>query len=142
MKLFWFTIALIDIQLRELVKIHRTINHKGYILLYVNKYTSVNVTCFKCTTSQAIKNPPAVQETWVRSLGWEDPLEKERPPTPVFWPGEFHGLYSPRGSKELDMTERLPLYSDIHTHTCIYTGNYLEESLKAGVCLKNCNQGL
>ena len=24
-----------------------------------------------------MKNPPAVQETWVRSLGWEDPLEKE-----------------------------------------------------------------
>ena len=22
------------------------------------------------------KNPPAVQETWVQSLGWEDPLEK------------------------------------------------------------------
>ena len=22
------------------------------------------------------KNPPSVQETWVRSLGWEDPLEK------------------------------------------------------------------
>ena len=24
-----------------------------------------------------MKNPPIVQETWVRSLGWEDPLEKE-----------------------------------------------------------------
>ena len=23
-----------------------------------------------------VKNPPARQETWVRSLGWEDPLEK------------------------------------------------------------------
>ena len=27
--------------------------------------------------AQLVKNPPAVQETWVRSLGWEDPLEKE-----------------------------------------------------------------
>ena len=26
--------------------------------------------------SQRVKNPPAVRETWVRSLGWEDPLEK------------------------------------------------------------------
>ena len=26
--------------------------------------------------AQAVKNPPAVQETWVQSLGWEDPLEK------------------------------------------------------------------
>ena len=26
--------------------------------------------------SQMVKNPPAMQETWVQSLGWEDPLEK------------------------------------------------------------------
>ena len=26
--------------------------------------------------AQLVKNPPAVQETWVRSLGWEDPLQK------------------------------------------------------------------
>ena len=26
--------------------------------------------------AQMVKNPPAMQETWVRSLGWEDPLEK------------------------------------------------------------------
>ena len=26
--------------------------------------------------SQLVKNLPAIQETWVRSLGWEDPLEK------------------------------------------------------------------
>ena len=28
----------------------------------------------------------------VGDLGWEDPLEKRRLPTPVFWPGEFYGL--------------------------------------------------
>ena len=27
---------------------------------------------------QLVKNPPAMWETWVRSLGWEDPLEKEK----------------------------------------------------------------
>ena len=27
--------------------------------------------------AQMVKNPPEVPETWVRSLGWEDPLEKE-----------------------------------------------------------------
>ena len=27
--------------------------------------------------AHTVKNPPAVQKTWVRSLGWEDPLEKE-----------------------------------------------------------------
>ena len=28
--------------------------------------------------AQLVKNPPAMQETWVRSLGWEDPLEREK----------------------------------------------------------------
>ena len=32
---------------------------------------------------------------------------RERLPTPVFWPGEFHGLYSPWGCKESDTTEQL-----------------------------------
>ena len=41
--------------------------------------------------AQLAKNPPAMWETWVRSLGWKDPLEKGT--APVFWPGEFHGLY-------------------------------------------------
>ena len=31
---------------------------------------------------------------------------RKRLPTPVFWPGEFQGLYSPWGGKELDMTEQ------------------------------------
>ena len=31
--------------------------------------------------------------------------EEKKLPTPVFWPGELHGLYSPRGHKESDMTE-------------------------------------
>ena len=29
--------------------------------------------------AQLVKNPPAMQETWARSLGWEDPLEKGKP---------------------------------------------------------------
>ena len=28
--------------------------------------------------AQVVKNPPAMQEIWVRSLGWEDPLEKRK----------------------------------------------------------------
>jgi len=36
-----------------------------------------------------VKNPPAMQETWVPSLGQEDPLERKWQPTPVFLPGEF-----------------------------------------------------
>ena len=37
------------------------------------------------------------------------PGEGERLPTPVFWPGEFHGLYSPWGHKESDTTEGILL---------------------------------
>ena len=53
--------------------------------------------------AQLVKNFPAMWEIWVQSLGWEDPLEKgKKIPTPVFWPGKFHGLFSPRGHKESD----------------------------------------
>ena len=41
--------------------------------------------------AQLVKNPPAMRETWVRSLGCEDPLLRERLPTPALWPGQFHG---------------------------------------------------
>ena len=37
-----------------------------------------------------IKNLPAMQETWVQSLGQEDLLEREWLPIPVFLPGELH----------------------------------------------------
>ena len=53
--------------------------------------------------AQMVKNPLAKQETWVPSLGWEDPLEEEQP-TPVFFPGECGQKnlmgYSPWGLKE------------------------------------------
>ena len=39
--------------------------------------------------AQLVKNPQAMWETWVRSMGWEDPLEKGTLPTPVFWPGDY-----------------------------------------------------
>ena len=38
-----------------------------------------------------VKNLPAMQETWVQSLGQEDALEKEMATTPVFLPGDSHG---------------------------------------------------
>ena len=35
-------------------------------------------------SGSAVKNLPAMQETWVQSLGWEDPLEEGMATTPVF----------------------------------------------------------
>ena len=52
--------------------------------------------------AQLVKNLPATRETQVRYLGWEDPLEKGKATYASIWPGEFHGLYSPWGRKELD----------------------------------------
>ena len=40
---------------------------------------------------QLVKNLPAMQETWVRFLGWEDPLEKEMATHSSSLPGESHG---------------------------------------------------
>ena len=54
---------------------------------------------------QLVKNLPAMLSTWVRSLVGKIPWRMEQLPTPVFWPGEFHWLYSPWGHKELDTTE-------------------------------------
>ena len=61
--------------------------------------------------AQTVKNLPAVQETWVQSLGWEDPLEKGMethssvPAWRIPWtekPGELQA--------ELEMTERITLF--------------------------------
>ena len=52
---------------------------------------------YMVTVAQTIKNLPAVQETWVGSLGWEDPLEESMATTPVFLPGESHGQRSLTG---------------------------------------------
>ena len=61
--------------------------------------------------AQAVKNLPAMQETWVQSLGQEDPLEKGMA---THLPGVFHGQrslagYSPWGHKESGMTEQLSM---------------------------------
>jgi len=62
--------------------------------------------------AQLVKNLPAVQETWVQFLGWEDPLEKEMAihssilAWRIPWTEEPGGLQSV-GSQESDTTERL-----------------------------------
>ena len=73
---------------------------------------------------QRVKNLPAMRETWVQSLGQEDPLEKRMAthtsilawPIPqkrlVFYSPAYSPPYSPWGRKELEKTER-----QAHTHT-------------------------
>ena len=62
--------------------------------------------------TQRLKRLPAMWETWVRSLGQEDPLEKEMATHSsilawrIPWTEELGGLQS-TGRKQSDMTERL-----------------------------------
>ena len=79
--------------------------------------------------AQLVENPPAMRETCVWFLGWEDPLEKgkERLPTPVFWPGEC-----PRGHNELDTTEQVSLHFSFLCSLCDAYGNKCRDG---GWCL-------
>ena len=59
-----------------------------------------------------VKHLLSMQETWVQSLGQEDPLKKGTATTPALLPGKSHGQrsligYSPWGRKESDTTEQL-----------------------------------
>ena len=44
--------------------------------------------------AQTVKNPPTRQETWVLPWVGKSPWRREWLPTPVFWPGQFHGQKS------------------------------------------------
>ena len=71
-----------------------------------------NWTLVSCTASlvtQLVKNPlqcgrPGF-DSWIGKIPWRS----ERLHTPVFWPGEFHRLYSPWGRKKSDRPEWLSL---------------------------------
>ena len=57
-----------------------------------------------------VKSPPAMWETWVQSLGWEDPPEENGNPLQYSCLENLHGErglvgYSPWGQKELDTTK-------------------------------------
>ena len=68
---------------------------------WLHHFTIYSVVWRFCMTaslvSQSLKNLPAVWETWVRSLGWEDPLVEGMKPTPVFLPGESPWTEEPGG---------------------------------------------
>ena len=61
--------------------------HKG-------KKTTVIYKLLASLVAQRLKRLPAMQETWVRSLGWEDPWTRKWQPTPIFLTGKSHGHIS------------------------------------------------
>ena len=70
------------------------------LLIIVNNRTSL--------VARLVKNPPAMWETWVRSLDWEGILEKGKAThsSILAWRIPWT-VYSPWCHKELDITERL-----------------------------------
>ena len=60
----------------------------------------INLPCQAFLVAQTVKNPPAMRETWVQSLGWEDPLEEDLATHSsilawrILWMEELGGLQS------------------------------------------------
>ena len=80
--------------------------------LHGTKILSLFIAHYKASlATQVVKNPPATQETWVQSLGREDPLEKAMAThcSILAWRTTDRGAWqvTVRGIIELDMTERL-----------------------------------
>ena len=83
-------------------------------------FTDMLVSCYcfgASLVAQMVKNPSAMQGSWVRSLVRKISWRREWLPSPILLPEEFQGqrslvAYTPLGCKELDMTEWL-------THTCV-----------------------
>ena len=77
--------------------------------------------------AQRVKSLPAVQETWIQPLGWEDPWRRKWQPTPVLLPEKFDGWrslvgYSPWDCKESHTTEQLHfIRDDVSALHCVKT---------------------
>ena len=65
-------------------------------------------------------------DPWVGKIPWR----RERLPTLVFWPGEFHGLYSPWGHKESETTEWLKNRKKNWDDTLLHSPSLREFSLR------------
>ena len=80
--------------------------------------------CGDSLVAQMVKNLPAMQETWVWALGWEDQLEKGMATHcsvlawRIPWTEEPDGLQY-MGHKELDMTKWLT-YMHVQVYVCMY----------------------
>ena len=72
-----------------------------FYLFYIQYWVSINPQILVYPSLQVIKNPPAMWETWVRSLDWKNPLEEGMGTTPVFLPGEYSWTEEPGGLQSL-----------------------------------------
>ena len=82
-----------------MVRLVYTSYHRTMDAVSVEGHLSTFFPCGPFLVAQLVKNPPAMSETWVRSLGWENALEKGT---------DAHS--SILACKESDTTERLSLH--------------------------------
>ena len=80
--------------------------------------------CWASLVTQMVKNLPAMQETWVRSLGWEDALEKEMATHSSILAWRILWTEEPGGPRPMDsqlyVTKQLT-HTHTHTHIMQYT---------------------
>ena len=74
--------------------------------------------------AQLVKNLPAIWRPGFDPCVGKIPWRRERQSTPLFWPREIHGLYSPRGHKGSDTAEQLSL------SLCRFWGLQLEHNFE------------
>ena len=74
--------------------------------------------------AQLVKNLPAMRETWVWSLGWEDPLEKGKATHCNILAWKIAGLYSPWGCKDYECDWTTFTHSLTHSHLPRYSFMY------------------
>ena len=72
--------------------------------------------------NQLVQNPPAMQETWVRSLGQEEPLEKGKATHSTILAWRIPWTVCSWGHKELDTAERLSLHFHLTSVRCPLIG--------------------
>ena len=74
--------------------------------------------------AQLVKNLPATRETWLQSLGWEDPLEKGKA-----YPLQYSGLENSMNCTVHGVAKSRTGLSNFHTHIAVSTHNGLSQEM-------------
>ena len=108
---------------------HTNINIHFLLFKVIIRFNNVFINHLGALVTQKLKRLPPMWETWVRSLGQEDPLEKEMATHSIILAWRIHGQrslvgYSPPGRKESDTTERLHFLFFINHYVFITISSY------------------
>ena len=102
---------------------------------YTHSHTHTHTHIWTFLVPQHVKNPPAMWETRVWSLGWEDPLEKGMATHSSILAWRIT-MDSPWGCKETDTTEQ---FTSLHFTSCIYIWSEVAQSCPTLCDPMDCN---